>query len=123
MDDCWLFAGTIDKSTGYGRIWDKGAWEQGLRRMRYAHITMYENLVGEVPDGTELDHTCRTPVCVNPDHLEPVTHRENILRGVGFAANNALKTHCSNGHEYTTENTYYPKTGGRQCKRCIKLRR
>lgn len=71
------------------------------------------------PKGTELDHLCRNRLCVNPDHLEVVTHRENGRRGV-FP--NALKTHCANGHEYTPENTRWVKVRGevrqRQCKTC-----
>lgn len=69
-------------------IWQRsyrGAYGQwGSRRdggTRLAHRALYEHLVGPVPDGYDLDHLCRNPACVNPDHLEPVTHRENMRRG------------------------------------------
>lgn len=62
-------AGTCN--TGYGRYG---------RRSR-AHRFAYERLVGAVPDGMELDHLCRNRRCVRPDHLQPVTHTENIRRG------------------------------------------
>jgi len=66
----------------------------------------------------EIDHLCRVRCCVNPDHLEAVTHRENILRGNTFAAVNAAKTHCPKGHEYTPENTRIHTGGRRQCIAC-----
>jgi hypothetical protein len=74
----------------------------------------YEMLVGPVPDGLELDHLCRVPACVNPDHLEPVTHIENVRRGRSYWAE---RTHCSAGHEYTRENTRITKRG-RTCRAC-----
>lgn len=92
-------------------------------RVHLAHRVLYEKLRGPVKDGLELDHLCRNPACVNPDHLEEVTHRENILRGVGPTAQNARKTHCPQGHEYNNENTrFYGKVGGRQCIICSRAR-
>jgi hypothetical protein len=61
----------------------------------------------------ELDHLCRHRGCVNPAHLEAVTHAENMARGAY-----ALKTHCAHGHEFNDENTYRPLTGGRECRVC-----
>ena len=87
-----------------------------------AHKVVWERLRGPVPDGLVLDHLCRNRACVNPDHLEPVTQRVNSLRGVGAAAQQARKTHCKYGHEYTSENTqlYINQHGNvsRQCKVC-----
>jgi hypothetical protein len=71
---CWLWQGNIHPDKGYG-IMRRG----GLTRR--AHRFFYETLVGPVPDGLELDHLCRVRHCVNPDHLEPVTHAENLRRG------------------------------------------
>lgn len=99
--DCWLWMGA--KWKGYGQF---GVQQSpGVWPLRKAHRVAYELIVGPIPDGMQLDHLCRNPSCVNPDHLEPVTNRENGLRGVSIAATNAKKTHCPQGHEYTFENT------------------
>lgn len=71
-DDCWLWTGALQK--GYGHM--LGVRGKSLR----AHRVAYELLVGRIPDGCELDHLCRNPKCVNPAHLEPVSHAENIRR-------------------------------------------
>lgn len=86
---CWEWVGNTD-SQGYGRLTNRAT-----RKMAGAHRFMYERLVGPVPAGLTLDHLCRNRACCNPSHLEPVTHRENALRGVSFAAVNARKTHCA----------------------------
>jgi hypothetical protein len=85
---------------------------------RRAHRVLYVWTHGEHTEDT-LDHLCRNRACVNPDHLRPASARENVLRGTGRTAANAVKTHCDNGHEFTAENTYLdPKTGWRQCRTC-----
>jgi hypothetical protein len=81
----------------------------------------YAALVGPIPEGLQLDHLCRVRRCVRPDHLELVTSRENSLRGIGPAAINARKTHCSKGHPYDAENTAIYEGDGkrhRYCKQC-----
>jgi hypothetical protein len=70
---CWVWLRACD-SHGYGSLWDKG-------RCLKAHRALYERHVGPVPDGLDLDHLCRNPPCVNPDHLEVVTRAENTRRG------------------------------------------
>lgn len=70
---CWLWTGSINNHTGYGRFHFQGTG-------RDAHPIAYRLFVGEVPDGLELDHLCRVRHCVNPEHLDPVTHAENMRR-------------------------------------------
>lgn len=84
------------------------------------HKISYQLFIGPIPQGLELDHLCRNMKCCNPEHLEAVTHKENVLRGIGPTAINAQKTHCDNGHEYTPENTFIrPKSGNRDCRICM----
>ena len=78
-------------SNGYGSFY--------LGRTRPAHRVAWDWARGPVQDGKQLDHLCRNRACVNVDHLEPVTCRENVLRGVGFAAVNSKLTHCPKGHQ------------------------
>lgn len=73
---CWLWTGCCWPS-GYGRITRNG-------RRHVAHRYIYEMLVAKVPDGLELDHLCRNRGCVNPEHLEPVTHQENMRRAAPY---------------------------------------
>lgn len=109
-DECWIW--TAATRHGYGSMGFNG-------KMVYSHRWLYEQAVGPIPDGLDLDHLCRNRKCVNPAHLEPVTTRENILRGEGQCAKNARKTHCKRGHEFTPENTYWhASTGRRRCRVC-----
>lgn len=111
---CWLWLGCVDRS-GYGQVKYKGKTTE-------AHRAVYELLGGEVA-AEDLDHTCRVRSCVNPLHLEPVSHRENMRRGSGFAGQNARKTHCVRGHEFTTANTRPHGDGNRACRQCETVRR
>ncbi len=114
LGPCWIWTLAPDKH-GYGQF---GTWEQNRKRTYRAHKWSYEDVVGLVPDGLELDHLCKVPMCVRPDHLEPVTHRENLLRGRTITARNAAVTHCPKGHEYDEENTGRTIRGSRYCRRC-----
>ena len=67
---CWLWTGSSDEN-GYGRVSYKGD-------LRVVHEFIYEALVGPVPDGLELHHSCFHPECCCPEHLVPVTHRRNL---------------------------------------------
>ncbi len=94
---CWMWTGGTGGS-GYGRIY------VGRREVAWAHRLSHELHKGAVPEGLQVDHLCRNKVCVNPDHLEAVTSRENTLRGVGPSAQNARKTHCRRGHPLAGDN-------------------
>lgn len=116
---CWEWIGCIGKTGGYGKYTIPFRDGTGRSKYVYAHRYAWETLVGPVPDGLDLDHLCRNRKCVNPDHLEPVTRRENLMRGAGFVRKNADKTHCKNGHEYTAENTRVT-SNGRACLACCR---
>lgn len=107
-DGCWEWLGHIDRA-GYGGYKSGGHYWM-------AHRFAYETLVGPIPEGLEIDHLCRVRACVNPDHLEPVTHTVNIRRRF------TDYTHCVNGHEFTEANTYTRPSGHRDCRICIRAR-
>lgn len=110
-DTCWMWVGDF-RSSGYGVHW--------INSKRYsAHRLSYEWSVGKIPEGRQLDHLCRNRACVNPDHLEVVSHRENLVRGLNFIAENAKKTHCKRGHEFTDENTKIKIYKGSKHRRCL----
>lgn len=123
-DGCWIWLGSCDVS-GYGRV-NLGAHRthDGQTRTMLAHRRSFELWRGAIPSGLVLDHVfCDEPSCVNPWHLEPRTHRQNILRGRGATAMNARKTHCKRGHEFTDENIIRMRSGGRRCRACDAARR
>lgn len=104
---CWLWTGSIDRD-GYGQARHMGV-------VRRAHRILYEAERGPIPSGLVLDHKCRNPGCVNPDHLQPVTQGENLRRSpVTLNGVNAAKTHCKYGHPFDAVDSY----GRRLCSTC-----
>jgi len=112
---CWVWQGATH-SGGYGSVRRPGG------PVESTHRVLYKETVGVIPAGLHLDHLCRVRACCNPDHLEPVTPRENILRGVGQGALHAAKTHCLRGHPFSGDNLFYARAGGRLCRKCDQIR-
>jgi hypothetical protein len=104
-DECWLWTASR-VGGGYGRFHPTNGVSV------YAHRWAYEQLVGPIPEGLQLDHLCRVRQCVNPSHLEPVTQAENIRRGALYVVE------CPKGHAYDEANTYRRPGGQRSCRAC-----
>lgn len=104
---CWTWIASRNPN-GYGQI----AVDQ---RQRGAHRVTYELVVEDIPGGHDIDHLCRNRACINPDHLEPVTRRENARRGLrGVLA----PAECPSGHAFNEENAGLRGNGFRYCKQC-----
>lgn len=114
MSGCWLWIAS-ELGNGYGQF------RMGVEVL--AHRVSYRLFKGEIPPGEVVRHTCDTPSCVNPDHLELGTYRDNNQdrdrRGRNFQSR---KTECLNGHPFSEENTR-TRGGHRWCRRCDADRR
>lgn len=112
VGDCIEWTGSrLPTGYGYIRIAGRGV---------YAHRFFFERAKGPIPPGLHIDHLCRNTSCVNPDHLEAVTQRENTLRGINPAAENARKTHCKRGHPLSGDNLQIKRDGARLCRKCVR---
>ncbi len=110
---CWEWMATKNNQ-GYGQFWDEG-------RLVLAHRFTYLLNYSAIPQGLEIDHLCRNRCCVNPAHLELVTHSTNVRRGNGpevARKGRGTRTQCPHGHPYDTQNTYITPEGWRHCRIC-----
>ena len=111
---CWLWTGSRNiRRGGYGQFKLRG-------RTRRAHIVAFEELIGPVPDGMQLDHRCNVTDCVRPasDHVRPEAAPDNNARSNSRSAVAARATVCPNGHPYDGENLYRRPDGRRECRTC-----
>lgn len=112
-DGCWIW--TAENSTNQ---FGHGVFSVGRGVSKGAHRFAYEQIVGPIPEGYVLDHLCRNPSCVRPDHLEPVPQRVNLLRATSPVAINAAKTECKRGHPLDGDNLGLRSDGNRYCRTC-----
>jgi hypothetical protein len=110
---CWNWVGPLD-GNGYGRFYTERVGRRAM--MTPAHRYSYTLFVEPIPDDLHVDHLCRNHICVRPDHLQPVTVRENSLR----RPTGRNKTHCARGHPYNDENTMWRTNGRRGCRACAR---
>jgi len=109
---CWIWMGCLNYTThGYGQYTKRNV---GLKT-KLAHRLAYEDKFGPIPKGMFLDHLCRVPECVNPDHLRVVTNAENVRIGRKW---NREKTHCAKGHPFNEANTRHSISRGWKCRAC-----
>lgn len=114
---CWRWVGSDKKCRWrYGLFWYQ---DENIQ----AHAFTYRAMVGEIAAGLEIDHQCNNTRCVNPSHLKPVTHLENVRRSESVGGINSRKSHCHRGHPFTPDNTAFevgnrPDRIRRRCRQC-----
>jgi hypothetical protein len=115
FNECWIWT-ACKTNQGYGLVHDSKTKKNVL-----AHRYLYELAEGTIPEGLVIDHICKVTSCVNPEHLEAVTQKENFNRANNFWM---ARTQCEYGHDYTPENTIYWKSyQGRICVICYTRRK
>ena len=111
-ESCWNWVGYL-MPRGYGRT-------HIGKKNKLAHRATYEELVGPIPNGLDIDHLCRNRRCVNPGHLRPATRRQNLLAPGSLSPSKACseKTHCYRGHPFDAGNYRIMRDGSRRCVVC-----
>lgn len=117
---CWNWTGA-KLEAGYGKFSVKATNGNGNRPASFAHRISYMVFTGPIPDGLTIDHLCKNKSCVNPFHLEAVTHLVNLIRSGNRVGKHSYTSHCDYGHERTPENTYVTPSGKyKMCRLCMK---
>lgn len=128
ISGCHRWTGWRSKD-GYGLVQPSGM------KLQQAHRAAYMAFIGPIPAGMEIDHRCHAAAacnlkgncphraCVNPEHLEAVSRVANVRRSNSPSGINSRKTHCLRGHPFTPENYYAMRSGGRQCRLCVRINR
>ena len=120
---CWEWCGTT-KDNGYGIRYGVFKWRNwGKTKQGYAHRLAYIIFYGDIPKGKEINHLCKNTLCVNPQHLQAATRRENLLHGDTFASKNCSKDRCIHGHLFDESNTHFTTDGSRKCRACDRIKR
>lgn len=113
--ECWIWTGAV-VGAGYGHF-----AQGGPSKMMLAHRWAYEAMVAPIPEGLVLDHLCLNKLCVNPEHLDPVTQAVNIDRNPNAINKTCAQvTHCPRGHEYDERNARW-HNGRRHCRACARI--
>lgn len=116
---CWISDRAAGGKGGYTKI---GVTINGEQQLWYTHRLAYVLFVGPIPEGLQIDHRCNQTKCCNPDHLEPVTVRENLLRSTNAVADQRAQDECVAGHAFDEANTYVDSLGRRHCRACKRRR-
>jgi len=120
-ETCWIWGGARSTNHIVGHTAGPYGHFKVNGKVVQAHRYAYESLIAPIPSSLTIDHLCRNTLCVNPKHLEAVTIKENLLRGVGASGLNAKKTHCKRGHIFDNANTHIGLKGNRLCRACKKI--